>query len=528
MATTTVPKPTTKAIVSNFYKVLTFSQPNELQLTVAAARVDSGATTLGETLKNIASSPSSSQSPATNVARMFFLVFDRAPDATLYHLVMDALRAGMAFVDVCELALSVTGLPLSNDGRPQSLDFAQTLLSRLFGPGFDESLATDLATGLDDGAWSRHQLLEVASGFNEVAVAPGSAVETSLLYLAGAGREATRIELLHASATTPGRVIEALGAGGLSATGGFAALTRVSDAMMLSSDLSSDLVWDLSTNTFKLGGTAAFKVFYSENEDLSGAVASFSSTLVTDTTSLDASEAIGKGLVTFVGNRDLPNLFKAPAAGSTAKGGAGDDILVGGDGVDIFTATDGNDVMTGGLGDDKFILAVSNVYQAGTALTTITDFGDGKDTLDLSRLLNKSVDISALVAVMATRVPSLPGVVPVVLPIPVTNSLVTLVENNGAWVTGADADAVSRSAEAADVAALFGADRLFAAPTQVSKSVVITADTRNSADVWLILNNTGVGAITDGTDGPQEVFHVAHLDGSWNVSLVGTVPVVLS
>ena len=201
---------------------------------------------------------------------------------------------------------------------------------------------------------------------------------------------------------------------------------------------------------------------------------------------------------------------------------------MGGDGVDIFTATDGNDVMTGGLGDDKFILAVSNVYQAGTALTTITDFGDGKDTLDLSRLLNKSVDISALVAVMATRVPSLPGVVPVVLPIPVTNSLVTLVENNGAWVTGADADAVSRSAEAADVAALFGADRLFAAPTQVSKSVVITADTRNSADVWLILNNTGVGAITDGTDGPQEVFHVAHLDGSWNVSLVGTVPVVLS
>jgi hypothetical protein len=528
MATTTATKPTTKSIVGNFYKVLTFVQPTELQLTVDAARVDSGATTLGETLKNIATSPSFSQSPAGNVARMFFLVFDRAPDATLFSLVMDALRAGMAFVDVCQLALAVTGLPMSNDGRPQSLDFARTLLSRLFGPGFDESLASELAAGLDNGTWTRHQLLEVASGFKEVAVAPGSAVETSLLYLAGASREATRIELLHASATMPGRVIEALGAGGLSATGGFAALTRVGEAMTLSSDLASDLVWDLSTSTFKLGGTTVFKVFYSEDEGLSGAVASFTTSLVSGTTSLDASEAIGKGLVTFVGNRDTPNLFKAPPTGSTAKGGSGDDILIGGDGVDVFTATDGHDVMTGGLGSDKFILAVSNVYQAGTALTTITDFGNGKDTLDLSRLLNKSVDISALVAVMATQVPSAPGAAPVVLPITVTNSLVTLVENNGAWVTGTDAEVVSRSAEAADVAALFGTDKLFAPPTQVSKSVVITADTRNSADVWLILNNTGVGVITDGTTGPQEVFHVAHLDGSWNVTLVGTVPVVLT
>ncbi|MEN9329997.1 MAG: Peptidase serralysin terminal [Pseudomonadota bacterium] len=530
MATTASTKPTNKATVTNFYKVLTFAPPTDIQLTVEAARVDSGATTLGETLKAIYDSPSFSQGPARDVARLFFLTFDRAPDATLFALVMDALRAGMSFEEVCKVALTLPGLPLSNDGWPQSLDFMNAILLRLFGPNYNPDWATEFALGLDNGTYTRHQLLAVASHFDSVAVAPGSAIETSLLYLAGASREATSYEIAHASDTTPGRIIEALAAGGLSATGGYAALTRTGNELNLSSDLASDLVWDLSTMTFKLGGTTAFKMFFSEDEGLSGSVAAFSRALATGTTSLDASEAIGKGKVTFTGSNEAPNVFKAPAAGSTAKGGAEADTLIGGAGNDVFTATGGQDMMTGGLGDDTFILGASNVYQdrAKPAVTTITDFGSGKDVLDFSRLLNKSVDISALVAVMATRVPSAAGVTPVVLPIPATNGLVTLIENNGAWVEGAGADVVSRSATEADVAALFGTGKLFSAPTQVTKSVVITADTRNSADVWLILNNTGVTAITDGTSGPQEVIQIAHLEGSWNVTLVGTIPVLLS
>jgi hypothetical protein len=530
MATSISTKPTNKAIVTKFYKVLTFEQPTDTQLTVEAARVDSGATTLGETLKAIYASPSFSQGPARDVARMFFLAFDRAPDAATFGVVMDAMRAGMKMVDVCKVALTLPGLALSNDGWPTSLGFTQALLLRLFGADYSQTVARDLAAGLDAGVWTRQQFLAEASRFSTIALASESAIETSLLYLAGAGREATNYEMVHASTTTPGRIIEALAAGGLSATGGYAALTRTGTDLTMSSDLASDLIWDMSTMTFKLGGATAFKVFYSEDEGLSGSVAAFSRALASGTTSLDASEAIGKGKVIFTGSNDTPNVFKAPAAGSTAKGGADNDILIGGDGNDSFTATGGKDVVTGGLGDDIFVLGVSNVYQdpAKPAVTTITDFGNGKDVLDFSRLLNKSVDISALVAVMATRVPTAVGVTPVVLPIAVTNGLVTLVENNGVWVDGSGTDVVSRSAKEADVAALFGAGKLFAAPMQVTKSVVITADTRNSADVWLILNNTGVTAITDGTTGPQEVFQIAHLDGSWNVTLVGTIPVLLA
>ena len=90
MATTASTKPTNKATVTNFYTVLTFAPPTDIQLTVEAARVDSGATTLGETLKAIYDSPSFSQGPARDVARLFCLTFDRAPDATLFALEMDA------------------------------------------------------------------------------------------------------------------------------------------------------------------------------------------------------------------------------------------------------------------------------------------------------------------------------------------------------------------------------------------------------------------------------------------------------
>jgi hypothetical protein len=529
MVTSISTKPTNKAIVTKFYKVLSIAPPTDTQLTVDAARVDSGATTLGETLKALYASSSVAQGPARDVARMFFLAFDRAPDVFLFGVAMDAMRSGMTFADVCKVVLTLPGLPLSNDGLPTSLDFMNAILLRLVGSDYNPVWATDFARDLDNGTYTRHQLLSLASHFDSIAVASVSAIETSLLYLAGAGREATNYEMVHASETTPGRIIEALAAGGLSATGGYAALTRTDMDLTLSSDLPSDLIWDMSTMTFKLGGATSFKVFYSEDEGLSGSVAAFSRSMASGSVSLDASEAIGKGKVIFTGSSDTPNTFKAPAAGSTVKGGAGSDTLIGGDGKDIFTASGGNDVMTGGLGDDTFILGASNVYQdpAKPAVTTITDFGNGKDLLDFSRLLNKSVDISKLVAVMATRVPSAAGVSPVVVPISVTNSLVTLVENNGAWVDGDGTDVVSRSANETDVAALFGADKLFAAPTQVTKSVVITADTRNSADVWLILNNTGVTDITDGTTGPQEVFPIAHLDGSWNVTLVGIIPVLL-
>ncbi|WP_295852321.1 M10 family metallopeptidase C-terminal domain-containing protein [uncultured Xylophilus sp.] len=517
MATAT--KPPTKSVIANFFQVLTIDQPGDSLLTALSTRVDSGTATLGDALRWLYASPSVAQSPADNLARFFFLLFDRAPDAGLYNLAMQFMRGGASMLDVARIGLSMPGLALSNDGLPNSVDFAQAFLVRTKGLGnFTQADVLAMATGLDIGQTTRAQLLVDASGTTDLAVASEAMVETSLLYLAGAGREASRWELDQAAgSTTGGRIVTALAAAGLSATGGRPALDRNGSDAKLSGDLASDIVWDMAAGSYKLGGSTAFKVFFTQDCSLTGSVADFAKVMAAGSTSFDARDTVGKGKVTFVGDPVKANSFWAPVGGSSAVGGRGDDILRGNDGVDVLEASAGRDTLTGGAGDDRFVLAASSVYQTGTSTTTITDFGNGKDTLDFSKLLNKAVDISKLTANLATGNQYLA----------LANGGVALVENNGAWVSGTGTATVSRAATASDVAALFGTGKLFASPLQVIKSVVITADTRTSADLWLIVNNTGVTQITDGITGPQEVFHVAHLDGSWNASLVGVLPVVV-
>ena len=506
-------------VLKRFYEVLSLEQPSSSVLEAMAARVNNGTATLGEALKSLYLSPTVQQGPAADAARLFFLVFDRAPDPALYASVMEHLRAGGRMEEVAAVALSIPGLPLSNAGAAEHSDFVEALLLR--GVGYvDAALASQLTGALEQGLTTRAQMLSVVASKQGVAVAPSVRVETSLLYLAAAGLEAKELQLDTAPASIDGRIIDALASAGLSATGGSLALSRSGNALKLYGDMADSLVLDASTGVYKLGGKTAFKVFFSPDGGLSGSVVDFHKTMVDGITQVDASSLVGKGKLTLLANATQPITLVGPDAGVVATGSAGGaDWLMGSAGADTFHVTAGGDTVTGGLGDDRFVLPVSGVYQMGSAPVTITDFGNGKDVLDFSRLLNKSVDISKLVAYLSDDPRGLA----------VVNGSVTLVENNGEWVTGSGSTLASRPATAADVAALFGGagTTLFGLPTAVSKSVVITADTRNRADVWLVLNSTDVRQITDGTSGPQEIFHVAHLDGSWNATLVGVLPVVL-
>lgn len=503
-------------ILKRYYDVLSLEQPTSSVLDAMAARVDSGTATLGEVLKTLYQSPTVAMGPAADAARLFFLVFDRAPDAALYDSVMEHLRAGGRMEEVAAVALEIPGLPLSNAGAPSHASYVSALLQRAIGV-VDFGLAADLTGLLDNGITTRAQMLAMVASKRGLAVAPPERVETALIYLAAAGREANTLELNTAVGTTDGRIIDALAAAGLSATGGNLALSRVGNTLKLYGDMAGDVLFDAAAGVYKLGGKTVFKVFYSPDGGLSGSIVDFHKAMVVGVTDVDASSLVGKGKFTLLANPAAPLHFQAPAAGAVATGSSGADWLVGSDSADTFYLTAGGDWAIGGLGDDKFVLPASTVFQAGSAPVTITDFGNGKDVLDFTRLLNKSVDIAKLTAVLADAGAEMP----------VINGSVTLVENNGVWVTGAGVTLASRQATAQDVAALFGPGELFRNPTAASKSVVITADTRSSADVWLVLNSTGVTQITDGTTGPQEVFHVAHLDGSWNVTLVGVLPVVL-
>ena len=64
----------------------------------------------------------------------------------------------------------------------------------------------------------------------------------------------------------------------------------------------------------------------------------------------------------------------------TITGGAGNDVIFGGAGADTINAGSGSNYVRGGAGADTFVV------EAGQTVTTIGDFTDGEDQIDLSNL----------------------------------------------------------------------------------------------------------------------------------------------
>lgn len=76
---------------------------------------------------------------------------------------------------------------------------------------------------------------------------------------------------------------------------------------------------------------------------------------------------------------DQPTAEEDPVSGITLEGGEGDDTIVGGAGDETIIGGDGHNTLTGGGGDDTFVI------QYGRSVdNTITDFGNGNDTIDLT------------------------------------------------------------------------------------------------------------------------------------------------
>lgn len=74
-------------------------------------------------------------------------------------------------------------------------------------------------------------------------------------------------------------------------------------------------------------------------------------------------------------------------------GASGNDIIIGSAGNDAITGYEGADLLTGGNGADTFVFASSRDSRADTGIDTITDFVNGVDRIDLSR-----IDANSLIA----------------------------------------------------------------------------------------------------------------------------------
>lgn len=515
--TTATTTPSSLTRITNFYKTLLEAQPDATYLANQAKRVDSGDTTIAKVLYDIFRSPSRSTGHADEWAEAFFVLTGHAGDYATFGQGMDLLRTGMSFTKLMDLVLDIPGHRLSNSGIKTNLEYINTLYSLLTnGETLATGAAREVAHLIDSGTYTRGQVLALTLESDNPIFHGGRSdlVQKSLIFLAGANKEANSVDLLSADGNLTSDILLAMDAAGISPPAGLPFFVRpagTSDTLQLKGELSGDLIFNLSTGTYTLGGAKAFRAYYSTDGGIDAAAMSFSPLITANVSVLDARQAGGKGKLIATGdNTGLAYQFYAPAAGSTLQGGSQNDLLVGGNGVDRLVATAGVDTLTGGAGVDTFVFAQAAYYRSGTSSTTITDFGNDKDVLDFSLLLGAAAPATSKISpILAT------STTPAVL----ANGGVALLENDGAWVDAGGTQ--SRQAASADILALFGAAAVFKNPTTASRHVVITADLSTGADVWLINNDSAVTQIS-----ANEIFLVGHIDGDWNVMLNGLLPTI--
>jgi Ca2+-binding RTX toxin-like protein len=93
----------------------------------------------------------------------------------------------------------------------------------------------------------------------------------------------------------------------------------------------------------------------------------------------------GQGL-TGTGNDQGDSIFGDGTYATTLIGGAGNDYIVGGSGNDTIAGGGGVDLMYGGGGADTFVFKALTDAPVGSSLTTIGDFEEGIDKIDLSAI----------------------------------------------------------------------------------------------------------------------------------------------
>lgn len=99
----------------------------------------------------------------------------------------------------------------------------------------------------------------------------------------------------------------------------------------------------------------------------------------------------GSGL-TGTGNDQGDSIFGDGTFASILIGGAGSDYIVGGAGDDTIAGRGGPDTMYGGGGADTFVFTALTDAPVGGSLTTIGDFVDGQDKIDLTAIKTTGAD----------------------------------------------------------------------------------------------------------------------------------------
>ena len=519
-------------IVTRAARVYLVNQPTSSDLALWAGMADQGLISLPSLIQKVADPQSRGSLASDQLARMFFLLFDRAPDYSNFSWAMSQLEKGMALSQIAQIGLDLNGGLLSSQLGLDNTKFVNSLASRVFtNPSSVYGLSAQLSQYvqmLNDGSLTRSQLVSIASGFKSSLTRFNADVDNAEFYLAAIGTMPSRAELDSAATKSPTALLASIfTSSGISPYGDTPYFSVLNSSITVTGNLSTLLNFDLNKKTSDSGGNKFYRVFVSNDGGATVKGVAFSSSVLDGVTSLDASQLLStlKGFSAIAS--DSGSVIIAPPVASALTGGAGADTLTGGVGNDVLIAGGGNDLLQGGDGDDTliagsgldtliggqgidtFTLPDQRTIASAQTKTTISDFGTGKDILNLGPLLG-NFDKPKSVTPITGSGDRTNGYVDMTA---MTDSSVALVFNTGIWGTSITRDLAPRTAD--QIAQLFFVSVNNAETPIVFKKVattgqtfsVISYDSVNGADIWLIQNLAPLATIT-----ASEISLVGHMD----------------
>lgn len=549
----------TSTILARAARVFLQNQPTASELASWVARVDQGVVSLNQQILDISHSSKREISNADELARLFFVLFNRAPDLATFSEAMRMMeKDGTALSEICRIGLSMGASLLSDSLNLTNRQFVNKLAELLFKYPSNISGLSSVVDGfvnsLDVGALTRAKLLEIAVKYDDPTVVYRANIQPSLLYLAAAGREASAAEL-EAGKVLPELVMtrQVLTAAGESPFASLPSYTVSSTTATLSGTFTDAYSIDLNTRESAIGTSGPYKLFLLNAAGTTEQSKQYDTTLLSGVRNLNAS-SLSSALKGFsVTANAAGSVITAPNASSTLTGGAGNDVLtggagadtliagagsdvlVGGAGIDILKAGTGNDTLTGGLGKDTFIFADSNALYAQGGVTTITDFGNESDVLNLA-VLQGNADKPANAKLIVGSSDRNSGFVSTKSAV---NNSVFLVNNTGTWVDTVNSGLTQRTP--AQIADLFTETYAIAGPpaTTGKRDVtfttppvlgatyyVISYEAVTGADVWMVSNFSNVLSVSE-----SEVKLIGHISlnaygNIWNALQVAGAVVV--
>lgn len=515
-------------------------QPSASELASWVARVDQGVVSLNQQIVEISRTSTRDTANTDELARLFFVLFNRAPDLATFTAAMAMMETGgWTLQGICGLGLSLSGGQLSNSSNLTNTQFVNKLAEQLFKyPANISGLSTvvdGLVNLLNNGRLSRSQLLELAVRNEDPSVVYRANIQPALLYLAAAGREASLAEL-ESGKSLPELTLtrQVLAAAGEAPFAAFPFYTVNSASATVGGTFTDAYEMNLETRLSKLGASGQYKMFLLNAAGTTEQSKQYDASLLSGVRNLDASglSAAIKGFS--VTASPSGSVIKAPDAKSTLTGGVGPDTLTGGAAADVLTAGGGNDILiggagddalsagtgndslTGGLGKDTFTFADSNALLAQGGVTTITDFGNDLDVLNLGVLQGNAVKPANVTLIVGSSDRN-SGFVSTKAAV---NNSVLLVNNTGNWVDTANAGLTPRTpAQIADLftetfaitgppASTGKRDVTFTKPPVLGATYyVLSYEAVNGADLWMVSNFSNVLSVSE-----SEVKLIGHLD----------------